>query len=177
MQGSLPEASLRRSVALVVALGLIVGAYFVARQANVRVLGVRAENPHEACFRAKINNERVTRGMRRLADHPRVHEIAVDHANQMAAEQTIYHNEQLSNELPPYEYAGENVGMGPDCDTLHEAFMASTSHRSNVLDPDYTHLGMGVRVRDGTLYVDQVFFTPAERSTPGPQPSPEPSCR
>lgn len=124
----------------------------------------------EACFRMKTNAYR-SRG-NALARDDRIDRIARDHSDEMAADETAYHSSNLGSELPPYEYGGENVGMGPDCDTLFRAFQSSPAHRANLLDPDYERLGVGVTRRDDTLYVTLIFFTPAEQ----PEPDPE-ECR
>jgi uncharacterized protein YkwD len=38
----------------------------------------------------------------------------------------------------------ENVGQGPSASAIHRGFMASPGHRENLLNPDVTHLGVGV---------------------------------
>jgi len=140
---------------------------------------VQAENSEEACFRSRVNAERRAVGHRELIDNPKVDEIARRHSRQMAADQTIYHNNDLAGEynwIGGYEYGGENVGMGPDCDSIHQGFMASSGHRDNILDPDYTQIGVGVTVRDDTLYVTTDFFTPKHRSVRPPTVKPRASC-
>lgn len=139
-----------------------------------------ADNPYEACFRRSVNSERAAHGTRMLSDNPQVDQIARRHSDEMAADQTIYHNDDLggdyNRELGGYEYGGENVGMGPDCKSIHDAFMASPGHRDNILDPDYTQLGVGVSVgRDGELYVTEDFFTP--KSRPARRPSKPQDCK
>jgi uncharacterized protein YkwD len=57
---------------------------------------------------------------------------------------------------------GENVGMsGPTSNTLltiHNAFVASTTHRSNLVNSQYTHMGVGVATDSaGRVWVAEVF--------------------
>lgn len=62
----------------------------------------------------------------------------------------------------------ENTGSasGPDATAaLHEALMASAAHREHLLDPGFTELGIGVVVRDGTVWATQLFTTGAPAST------------
>lgn len=42
--------------------------------------------------------------------------------------------------------------------TIHDRLAASPEHRANMLDPRFTHLGVGVaRSPDGRVWVVQVF--------------------
>src|SRR5204862_1717148 len=61
---------------------------------------------------------------------------------------------------------GENVGVGPNVDSLEDAFMNSPEHRANILDSDYTEIGIGTAVgKDGRLYVTQDFRQPMHSSS------------
>jgi uncharacterized protein YkwD len=93
----------------------------------------------------------------------------------MAERGTVYHNENLGSEIPPYEYAGENVGMGPDCETIFAAFKASRGHYENILDADFERLGVGVSSAGEDLFVTLDFFTPS-KSRPKPKP-PTQDCK
>ncbi|MCO5167771.1 MAG: CAP domain-containing protein [Planctomycetes bacterium] len=54
---------------------------------------------------------------------------------------------------------GENIAMGqPTPQAVVTAWMNSPGHRANILDPAYTHLGVGV-VRSPGPYWAQVFLT------------------
>lgn len=54
---------------------------------------------------------------------------------------------------------GENVGAGPTIESIEPAFMASPTHRENILNPVYDHVGTGVAVNatSGYVYVVQEF--------------------
>ncbi len=62
---------------------------------------------------------------------------------------------------------GENIYMGNRLDyatdikiqarLIVDGWMTSPGHRRNILDPNYTHLGVGVSARDKTCYATQVF--------------------
>ena len=49
---------------------------------------------------------------------------------------------------------GENVGTGPDVDSVMAAFIASPGHYANIIDPEFTHIGVGI-VWEG----DRMFTT------------------
>lgn len=62
----------------------------------------------------------------------------------------------------------ENVGRTDSADAasaLHAAFMASSDHRANILEPAFTIVGIGVVVDGGTTWVTQRFA-----AAPVPEP-------
>jgi len=44
-----------------------------------------------------------------------------------------------------YVQAGENIAGNQNVQKAHEALMNSPGHRKNILNPDYTHIGIGIR--------------------------------
>lgn len=162
-----------RLAAVVVSIGALLGSYLGAAS---------TDSPAEACFRTKINAERTMRGIPALANSEPMNVIASTHSEEMAAAGTIYHSGNLPEEegVRPFSAVGENVGMGSDCETLHEAFMDSPGHKANILDRDYTQLGVGVEKRDDTIFVTEVFLKPAPVvvvKPPAKKPSPAGTCR
>src|SRR5690606_38745741 len=53
---------------------------------------------------------------------------------------------------------GENVGRNGSIDGIHRAFMSSTGHRRNILNPDYDAVGVGVMWKSGSTYVVEGFM-------------------
>lgn len=51
---------------------------------------------------------------------------------------------------------GENVGWGASIELIQKEFMDSSIHRANMLG-DFTHVGLGVAVKNGHTYVVQIF--------------------
>lgn len=122
----------------------------------------------EQCFTSKINAARSSN----LSTRSDLVSIARRHSQRMADSNEIYHNKNLANEAPDdWQSLGENVGMGPSCASIHDAFMNSSSHRQNILDPDFNFVGVGVVIAsDGTIFVTEVFM---QASQPAPsQPAP-----
>ena len=113
----------------------------------------------ESCFYSATNSERASRGIPKLSLASDLVTLARSHSKKMAADGTIYHNNNLGNDISGHwTAAGENVGMGPDCNSVQDAFMASPGHKSNILDRDYNQVGIGVAYdADGTLYVTVDF--------------------
>jgi uncharacterized protein YkwD len=161
--------------------GSVNRAWLVAAVVVVALVGLPsvADNNSELCFRSKTNAERTSRGIKALKVDARIDKIARDHSDRMAEQGTIYHNDNLAKELPPFEYAGENVGMGPDCDEIHTAFMNSSSHKRAILERDFAYVGVGVTfdTMSQTVFVTLDFWTPRKpRSTLRPTPTSKPSC-
>jgi uncharacterized protein YkwD len=60
-----------------------------------------------------------------------------------------------------YSYAGENLAINTSVDTAEQAFMNSPGHRANILNANYTEVGLGVRYDSrGSAYVVQEFIRP-----------------
>jgi hypothetical protein len=129
----------------------------------------------ESCFVNSLNAERASRGRAKLAVKGDLVTVARRHSARMAEDETIYHNKNLPNEVGGNWYAlGENVGMGPSCDSLHDAFMSSAPHRANIVDKSYNQIGVGVVIRDKTIYVTQVFAGRPGSSTVKRKPAAKP---
>ena len=112
----------------------------------------------ESRFVSLHNNTRASRGLSKLSSQSDLVTVARRHSGRMASKGTIWHNPNLANEVGGnWTVLGENVGMGPDVDSLFDAFMNSTGHRANILDRDYNQFGVGVVIKDGTIYVTVVF--------------------
>ena len=87
-----------------------------------------------------------------------------------------------------YQWAGENIGWNSGLDDsyspvrVHEKFMASPGHRANVLDPRFTHGGVGAAAADGKMFqgyggasgggASSAPVAAAARPKPKPKPSP-----
>ena len=83
----------------------------------------------------------------------------------MAGRNTLYHNPNLTTDVKNWRWVGENVGYGPDALTVHVAFMQSAPHRANILDRDYTEVGIGAVVVNGRVWVAEVFRRPMRITT------------
>ncbi len=64
-----------------------------------------------------------------------------------------------------YDWAGENIGWNSGLSDsaspvrVHEAFMESPGHRANVLDPSFTHGGVGAAAADNQSFLGHVQST------------------
>lgn len=113
----------------------------------------------ESAFVGKINALRASKGLDTLAVDGELTTIARRWAARMAAAGDISHNRNFQNEVSAdWVKLGENVGMGPEIEKLHRAFVASPTHYKNLVDGDYTRVGVGVVVTaDGTIFTAHQF--------------------
>lgn len=123
----------------------------------------------ESHFVALANGARADEGLPALTVRSDLRDVARRHARRMADEGRVFHNPGLPHEVDGWQRLGENVGKGPTVEPIHEAFMASASHRRNILDPGFTEVAVGVESRDGVLWVTQIFRQPAGSPAGGTQ--------
>jgi hypothetical protein len=134
------------------------------------------DNPgaDEATLAARASAERTARrltGLRVAAD---LTAVARRHAQDMAASGRLGHSGNLGGEVGGWRKLAENVGTGASADEVHASFMASATHRANILDPAFSEVGVGVAWRDGRIWVAEVFRAPAGAPAPTQPPAPAP---
>ena len=114
---------------------------------------------------ALTNQDRQEQGLAALQWNDALAAAAQVHAERMAREGTLSH--QFAGEPPlmqraaqagaHFEAIAENVAMAPDPEAVEQAWMHSTPHRTNILDPKMNTLGIGVAERGGYLYAVEDF--------------------
>ncbi|HMC05600.1 MAG TPA: CAP domain-containing protein [Actinomycetota bacterium] len=114
----------------------------------------------ESCFLSAINAARSAAGAAPLAIQGDLLRISRVWSQTMATAAQLYHDPNLTKLAPSnWQALGENVGTGPTCDSLAQAFMNSPEHRRNILDPAFTTVGVGVvDSADGTVWVTEDFM-------------------
>lgn len=125
-------------------------------------------SPHadvEAAVADLVSNERADAGCGALERDSRLDAAARLHAEDMAVNDYFDHTSQDGRSPTDraveqgYEGGvGENIAAGyPDAASVMEGWMNSEGHRANILNCDYSVIGIGVADRDGTLYWVQNF--------------------
>lgn len=114
----------------------------------------------ESGFVSGINASRVNAGRPAYAVSSDLSAVARRWALAMASGNSLKHNPGLAGQVTGWRYVGENVGVGSGVDELHRAFMNSPAHRANVMDGDFTQVGIGVAYGGGRLWVTEVFRRP-----------------
>lgn len=120
----------------------------------------RTDATAEARFVDQVNADRVARGMPRLQVATDLRDVARRHSVRMADQGRLHHNSSLGSDVTSWRRVTENVGRGPSTTALHDALMASTGHRANILDRNVSQIGVGVEVRGSTVWVTQVYRQP-----------------
>ncbi len=146
----------QRVVAFVTSLALVL-AVFVLGAATAGPAGATST---EASVTSKINSARSARGVHRLSTRSDLVAVARGQARRMAARNALYHNPSLAQQVRNFRWVGENVGYGPTVAKVHSAFMASHGHKANLLDRDYTEVGVGAVWAGGRVWIAQVFRKP-----------------
>lgn len=150
----------------------VAGALLVLAPAGLASTVAPAPQDAEAQFTELVNSERAAHGSARLPVAGDLVDVARRHAERMAAEGRLYHNPNLGSEVQNWQTVGENVGTGPSVEEIHQAFMASGSHRGVILDGTFTQVGIGVAIKGDTIWVAQVFRNPMPPPEPAPAPEP-----
>jgi hypothetical protein len=155
----------RRRIGLIAALTIL--ATLVAAPA------AQAAAP-AATVLAQMNAERVANGLSPLGMHSDLTDDAVSWSRHMMETGTLYHNPNLAAVTSSWDALGENVGVGPDLDSLHSSFMDSPGHRGNILG-DYDYVGIGVVEESPTkLWVTVIFMRSLERASTAAGDEPKP---
>jgi uncharacterized protein YkwD len=105
----------------------------------------------------KINKTRSAKGLRKLRVADDLTAAATDRARAMAAEGVPSHTPDLGGSVCCWSWLGENVGEAQSVRQAHRMFLRSAPHRANVLSTKARQVGVAVVVRDGTLWVAEVF--------------------
>jgi len=161
-RGALGATPVRdRAAALLTAFALVVVALLTGAVAAPRASASTVED----LFTSKINHARAADGVPKLATRSHLVSVARSWASTMASQTRLYHNPELTSDVDNWRWVGENVGYGPDALTVHVAFMNSPAHKANILDRDYTEVGVGSVVRNGRVWVAEVFRRPMRTSS------------
>jgi uncharacterized protein YkwD len=151
-------------------------------------------NEVEAQIFALLNQTRLANGLQALTVDARLTAAAQLHSQNMAELSAVVGltsalSHTLMGALQPsvttradfvgfdYRILGENIAFGySDAAAVMQGWMNSAGHRANILYPQYTSVGIGVRMSvAGVPYYTQEFGTP-QVSSPAPPPgSPPPS--
>ena len=99
-----------------------------------------------------INTERAKAGVKPLTMKPELVKIARLKSQDMIDKNYFDHNSptygdpftMMRNFGVKFGYAGENLAGNPSLESAHESLMASPGHRKNILNPNYTHVGIGI---------------------------------
>ena len=137
----------------------------LAQRASMPVLTISEQYLFNA-----LNEERASAGLQPLVWNPALASAARVHAERMAAKSAISHQfagepgltARLSSSGAHFSAVAENVAVAPTAVSLHDAWMHSAGHRANILDSNFTSVGIAVVVRGEDLWAVQDFARDVE---------------
>lgn len=113
----------------------------------------------ESAFVTALNRVRAENGLPAFTVNAELSDLARAHARVMADAGEIFHADPISAGYSgPWSKLGENVGVGANVDVLVDAFVASSGHFANIIDPSFTQIGVGVVWKDSALYTTHRFL-------------------
>lgn len=125
-----------------------------------------AIDPASAEYRSQLedatNAARSAHGLAPLSVDGGLTAVAADWSGTQAAQNRMFHNPDVAAQIPGgWSHYGENVLQNyahASPQQLVDQWLASPSHRENLLNPGHTSMGVGAAVAgDGKLYATQVF--------------------
>ena len=171
--GHLPHF-FRSSSLLAVAVALLIlhAAYFGATQLVFRGTDFLASVLPSVLI-SLTNDDRADQGLGALQEDPELSRAAQMKADDMA-EKGYFSHKTPDGKDPwywfqkvgyQYQHAGENLAVNfNDSKDVEEAWMASPTHRANIVKPVYTKIGIGVAKGEyegkSAVFVVQLFATP-----------------
>ena len=145
--------------------------------ATIVVLGLSpagAASSDEARLLALTNEVRAANGLSPLTINGQITGVAQRWATVLADRGVLSHNASLPSQVTGWKDLGENVGVGGTADAVHAGFLASPTHRANIVDPAFTQVGFGIVRPDARIFVVVVYMQPvtspavAAPKTPAP---------
>ena len=111
----------------------------------------------ESDFVSRLNDLRAGQGLPALIVDSGFKPYARDWAKNMGDIDALKHGE-FTALFDPWTSLGENVGYGPSVSSIFNALVASSAHYANMVDPGFTHIGIGVWITDeGKMWTTHVF--------------------
>jgi hypothetical protein len=112
-----------------------------------------------------INAARSEAGLPALTPDPQLSDVARGHSTDMVQNQYFSHVSPTTGDLGnrlrssgvPYRRAGENIALDASVAAAHQAFMDSPHHRENVLEPEWTRVGVGIIQAGNRMMVTEAF--------------------
>ncbi len=157
--GATGGAATRGATRKAARLGVIFGGAVAAFAGLVALAGpAHAAKSDTGILLDLANQERGARGLAPLAFDAAASRIADAHCRAMKEQDRLFHKQDLESAMTGWSVLGENVGVGRTVRKVHDAFMASTVHRGNLLNPKFRFVGLCALRSDDAYWVTQVFF-------------------
>lgn len=140
-----------------------------------------AQTPEQQAELVLVNQFRASQGVGPLAFDARLMQSAQEYAEVLAAGAPFSHTgpdgrdpfQRMADAGFPGSYMGENIARGfPDVPSVMVAWENSPGHRRNLLDPLFTHIGIGIAGSGALTSWVQDFGRGGTTMAPAAPPSP-----
>jgi len=117
---------------------------------------------------ALLNADRAANGLKQLKLNSQLTVLGENYAQDMINRNFFSHTnpegqspfDRMKQAGISYSYAGENLAVNSNVNTAEQAFMNSPGHKANILNTNYTDVGIGVRYdANGSAHVVQEFIS------------------
>lgn len=113
-----------------------------------------------------INNDREKMGLNKLTMDTDLARIARLKSEDMVANNYFSHEsptygspfEMMKDNGISYKMAAENIAKNSSIYNAHKALMGSEGHRTNILNPDYNKIGIGIAKGQNNTYIITEMF-------------------
>ncbi len=121
---------------------------------------IGAQSGTEAAdYVARINALRSSVGAQPVGVDGQLSGLAQSCAERIAAAGSLIHTSNLSTGLTSsWTKLGENIGTGPRNDTIWTAFVHSSQHYANLVDPAFNRVGVGIAYAGGSQWTCHRFM-------------------
>ena len=118
-------------------------------------------------MRTLLNEERTKRGLRKVEPDSELRSVALVHSVDMAQNRFFSHvspttgifEERLAKAKVRVSKGGECIALQKTPAGAYRALLGSPAHRAGMLDPAFTHVGIGASFEDGELGTRRIAFT------------------
>ena len=128
--------------------------------------GSGAMSSEESKILQLVNAERSKAGAKALVSSGDCTRLARMKSKDMADKNYFGHQsptygspfDMLKSNKITYMYAGENIAMNQSADAAFKAWMNSEGHKKNILNPNFTELGVGIAPKGNGSYIYTQLF-------------------
>jgi len=119
---------------------------------NIDTRSLSVDEASEQGMFKLVNEERRKQGIKELVWAPEIVPVSRAHAQDMWERSYFSHvspegkdvGDRLDDAGVNYSFAGENLALAPTLATAHNGLMNSEGHRANILEPQFSKVGIGV---------------------------------
>ena len=105
-----------------------------------------------------LNRDRRLQGLSILTTQADAQAKAQAWAERLASDGRLHHSTLSDGIRTRYCSLGENIGYGSSAAGVQTSYMASPTHRANILDRRWNGVGVGYAKRGSVVYTVQVFI-------------------